>query len=138
MNKINAYFFDENKFKKEHFDWDHNYDLSKKSFNPINRSFNWWYCKKQIETSKYRKFDLMEGKFKTSFIEIDNDYLWTGISIYCDKIYKTSGDDGVYYSWKSIKLYEEVYNLYHKADLKILNDFYKIIDRDLKLNEIGI
>lgn len=147
--RLEVYFFDKDKFMYEYNlyqDYKNNgiknggffytYNGEYKMFNPIDRSWNYWYYKKEIETITYREFEIdrMPDFDKNimykiiKFIEIDDDYIWD--DIIDDKHY--------YYSWKSMKLYDETKNLlyppYHKYNT--FEDISDMINRDLKLKEL--
>jgi hypothetical protein len=138
---ITAYYFDENKFISEYENYICDVIESRKSLiKPIDRSFNWWFIKKQIKTDEFSSHKLENitnyGNFTSDFIKIDNDYLWSGFIMFNKHEHKISNYDGVYYSWKSIKLYEKYYKNYYNKDFSVLSCFSKTIERDLKLDLI--
>ena len=135
--KIEVYFFDKDKFMKEfheYQDYKNTGVKNRKMISPIDRNWNYWYSKKEIETSTFREFEIdrMPGSNRDiifrilKLIEIDDDYLWDDVI----------DDRHYYYSWRSMMECDETKNMLYNITWKTFEDISDMINRDLKLKEL--
>ena len=148
--KVDAYYFNKDGYLREFYncqEYENSarksigiaYIENKKIFNPMDRSWSYWFYKKEIDTSIYNEFEIPPPNKNITYhhswlIEIDDDFLWVN----------DFSSSKLLYSCKSIKLWDDTKNMICPPPIdqtyKTFEDIFRVIDkitnRNLKLNEL--